>query len=517
MISVLKTGSYASWKQLLVVLFVSLSFSGFSQKMRFKVENQSDTTVFLIKYYGKNLVYADTAEMKKGIVEFDGKKQKPGILGLLLPGQKYFEFIYNNEEVHLETSKPDFITQMKVKKSVENTIFFAYIQMINDNRKKATNLSTKRDALDKSSTEYAALTEEIKTISTSVLDYQKNLIATHSDKLVGKIVKMSMDIEIPETPKEEKGKPIDSLFAYLYFRTHFWDNIDLKDDRLVNTPVLHSKLEYYFGQNMLVQHPDTIVKFAYDFVDRLDQKSEMFKYSVVYITSTFEKSKIIGMDKVFVRMGQKYYCSRNAEGKSPAYWMEEDKLKDLCEKVETNKNLVFGIVPPNISLRDTSDTKWKDFYSIKADYTILYFWDPECGHCKKTTPKLEKLYSEKLKARNVEVFAVSKAIGDEFGKWKKFIKDNKLSFINVGLTDRLYRDAVENATLFVPKYTTLEALNFHDTYDLYATPKIFVLDKDKKIISKSLSISQLEDFLDRMQNIPNPIKLIPEDKTEEAH
>jgi thiol-disulfide isomerase/thioredoxin len=243
----------------------------------------------------------------------------------------------------------------------------------------------------------------------------------------------------------------------------------------------------------------------------------MFKYSVVYITSTFEKSKIIGMDKVFVRMGQKYYCSRNAEGKSPAYWMEEDKLKDLCEKVETNKNLVFGIVPPNISLRDTSDTKWKDFYSIKADYTILYFWDPECGHCKKTTPKLEKLYSEKLKARNVEVFAVSKAIGDEFGKWKKFIKDNKLSFINVGLTDRLYRDAVENATLFVPKYTTLEALNFHDTYDLYATPKIFVLDKDKKIISKSLSISQLEDFLDRMQNIPNPIKLIPEDKTEEAH
>lgn len=506
-----------TFKQLVFLCFILLTGFSFGQKLKFKVAGEKDTTVFLIKYYGKNLLYADTAQMKNGIVEFNGAKQKPGILGLLLPGQKYFEFIYNNEEMYLETAKPDLLQNLVVKKSVENQIFIDYVKKIGAYRNKSTQLGAQRDKLSKDSPQYAALNKQIDSIGQLVETMQQTIADTHKDKLVGKVVKMSMDVKIPDAPRDANGVITDSLFQYRYFRDHFWDNIDLKDDRLVNTPVFHNKLEYYFGKNMLLQHPDTIVKYAYAFCDALQPTSEMFKYSVVYVTSTFEKSKVINMDKVFVKMGERYYCAKNAAGKSPAYWMDEEKLNQLCEKVNTNLRLVYGEVPPNISLRDTSDTQWKDFYSLKSEYTILYFWDPECGHCKKTTPKLEKLYTEKLKARNVEVFAVSKAIGDEFAKWKKFVKDNHLTFINVGLTDKLYKEALEDARRFVPKYTSLEALNFHDTYDIYATPKIFVLDKDKKIISKGLTVSQLEDFLDHMQNIKNPVKIIPEDKTEEAH
>ena len=81
-----------------------------------------------------------------------------------------------------------------------------------------------------------------------------------------------------------------------------------------------------------------------------------------------------------------------------------------------------GEIPPNISLVDTTDTRWRDFYSLKAEYTVLYFWDPECGHCKKTTPKLQTLYEKKFKDRNIEIFAVGKAVGADFEKWKKFIQ-----------------------------------------------------------------------------------------------
>ena len=505
-------------KHILLLTFLAVASLGFSQKLRFKVTGQKDTTIFLIKYYGKNLLYADTAEMKNGIVEFNGAKQKPGILGVLFPGQKYFEFLYNNEEVQIETTGPDFINTMKVKKSAENTIFIDYIKYINAQRTKANELVAKRDALKKTDAEYSKLTAQIDTISKHVIAYQNNLIASNTDKMVAKIVKMSMDVKVPDAPKNADGSLVDSSFSYKYFRDHYFDNIDLKDDRLVNTSVFHSKLDYFFSQNMLIQHPDTVVKYAYQFCDRLDPKSEMFKYSVVHITSTFEKSKIMGMDKVFVRMGQRYYCAKNAEGKSPAYWMAEDKLKTLCEKVETEKNLVQGSIPPNIILRDSTDIKWRDFYSLKTDYTILYFWEAECGHCKKATPKLQKLYAEKLKARNVEIFAVSKAIGDDFEKWKKFIRTNNLTFINVALTDKLFRAAQEDARQFIPKYTTLESLNYSDTYDVATTPRVFVLDKDKKIIAKGLSVSQLEDFMDRVQNVKNAPKLLEEDPTEDpAH
>lgn len=507
-------------KQVLLTAFLALASLGFSQKIKLKVTGQKDTTVFLIKYYGKNLLYADTAQMKGGMVEFNGAKQKPGIVGLLLPGQKYFEFIYNNEEIQIETEGPDFVKNMKVKKSVENTVFMNYVKHINDERLRANELSAKRDAIKKKDDpEYKRLSAEIDSISKKVVAFQQKTVDDNAGKLVAKIVKMSMDIKIPEEPKNANGAPLDSNFAYHYFRDHYFDNIDLRDDRLVNTSVFHSKLDYFFGEKMLPQHPDTIAAWAYKFCDKLDPKSEMFKYAVIHITSNAEKSKIMNMDKVFVRMGQRYYCAKNAEGKSPAYWMPEDKLKDLCEKVDIQEHLVLGERPPNIRLRDTTDVNWKDFYSIKSDYTILYFWESECGHCKKATPKLQKLYAEKLKARNVEVFAVSKAIGDDFEKWKKFIRVNNLQFINVAMTTKLYEEATKDAGPMIRAgLTTLEALNYQETYDVATTPRVFILDKDKKIVGKGLSIAQLEDFMDKIQGFKDAPKIIDPDPTnEDAH
>ncbi len=502
---------------ILIAFALSCSFS-FAQKLKFKVAGQKDTTVHLVKYFGKGLYYADTAEMKGGYVEFDGSKQQAGILGLLMPGQKFFEFVYNQEEIHMETSGasgPEYITNMKVKKSEENKVFIDYVRYIQEKKSEAAKNTDERSKLTESEPKYKSLTAKIDSLNKLVLDYQNNLIKSNPGKLVSKIVYMSMDIDIPEPPKDEKGNLIDSNFRYNYFRSHYWDHVDLKDDRLVNSPVFHNKLEFYFSKSMMIQHWDTILNNAFKFCDQLDPKSKTFEYCVSYITSTFGKSKIMGMDKVYIMMADRYYCRNNAEGKSPAFWMKPDKLEELCEKIPVQKNLVMGVRPPNLILRDTSDTKWLDFYSLKSEYTILYFWDPECGHCKTITPKLEKLYKEKLKERNVEIFAVGKAVGDEFGKWKKFIRDNNLTFINVAVTDPLFKAAMEDARQFVPKYTTLESLNYQTTYDIFSTPRVFVLDKDKKIVAKSISLSQLEDFLDMMQNKKDAPKLFPPDPEED--
>lgn len=503
-------------KSVLVIIALFISSVSFSQKIKIKVNDLKDTTLFLVKYFGKGMYYADTAIMKNGVVEFKGEKQKPGVFALFLPGQKYFDFIINGEEIHLETSSKDLVNNLIVKKSDENKLFVDYVKFISKQKSTSADLIKKRESFSKEDADYKRISEEIDVVSKSVINYQKEFVKNNPTKFVAKVINMSIDIVIPDGPRDEKGVLTDSTFAYRYYRDHYFDNIDLNDDRCLNTPMFHNKLDEFFGKRMLIQHPDTIVKYAYWFVDKLDPKSELFKYSLTHIASTSEKSNIMGMDKVFVRLGQRYYCVKNSEGKSPAYWMAEDKLKELCEKVETQKNLVQGVVPPNVTLRDTTDVKWRDFYSINADYTILYFWDPDCGHCKTSTPKLQKLYAEKLKARNVEVFAVAKGIGEDFQKWKDFIKKNNLTFINVALTDKLYKDAQVDARQFVPKFTTIQSLNYQETYDIFTTPRVFVLDKDKKIVAKQLSISQLEDFLDRTQNV-NAAKIIEADKEEEKH
>src|SRR5690554_3880232 len=104
-------------KNLLLLFAFIFPVLAFSQKIKIKVADEKDTTVFLVKYYGNKTLYADTAEMVGGVVTFDGSKQKAGMMGLLLPGQKFFEFIYNNADVDFETKGPNYVGNMKVKKS----------------------------------------------------------------------------------------------------------------------------------------------------------------------------------------------------------------------------------------------------------------------------------------------------------------------------------------------------------------------------------------------------------------
>ena len=486
---------------LLFTLLLGTLFQTQAQTLKFKVDNVQDTTVYLIKYVGSGTYYADTAFMENGNVSFNGAKQTPGILGLFIPGKRYFDFIYNNEDVSLETAAPNFMENLKVKKSAENKVFNTYLQFIQSQKEKSQKLSSKlQTASDEEKTKINA---ELSGINDEVIAYQNNLIKENPDKLVSKIIKMTMEVDIPENVSSSE----DRRAMYTYLLEHYFDNIDLQDDRLVNTAIIQNKLEKFLSKNFIMQNPDTIMQYISPVLNQLEPGSMMYRFFVTKVTAHFQKSKIMGMDKGFNQMILNYYCTQNANGEYNANWMTKQKVEELCEETIKKMTTVLGNIPPNISLRDTTDQNWKDFYSIDAEYTILYFWDPECGHCKKETPKLGKLYREKLKERNVEVFAIGKATGEDFEAWKSFIKKHDLTFVNVGLTNSLFEDATENPYQFIPKYTTAQSLNYQDTYNIFSTPQVFVLDKDKKIVAKKLSIAQLEDFIDKKQGKEDAEKL----------
>jgi hypothetical protein len=94
----------------------------------------------------------------------------------------------------------------------------------------------------------------------------------------------------------------------------------------------------------------------------------------------------------------------------------------------------------------------------------------------------------------------------------------------VAVTEKLYDLAKKDPNSLVPvfgdnrpKPTTLESLNYQTTYDIFSTPQVYLLDKDKKIIAKRVSISQLEDMLDRLQDKADLPKLFPPDPEEDEH
>ena len=109
-------------------------------------------------------------------------------------------------------------------------------------------------------------------------------------------------------------------------------------------------------------------------------------------------------------------------------------------------------------------------------------------------PLLAKYFDSIKDDQSISVYAVSSK-GDR--QWVRFIMDNNLNFDNVAVPQDVYENQ-EKATEYILKgYTDLQSLNYHATYDIYSTPQIYLLDKDKKIIAKKLSVDLLEEILDK--------------------
>jgi hypothetical protein len=60
-------------------------------------------------------------------------------------------------------------------------------------------------------------------------------------------------------------------------------------------------------------------------------------------------------------------------------------------------------------------------------------------------------------------------------EWKKFIDEHHFDWINV--------------------WDKYNFTNFRNLYDIYSTPTIYILDKNKKIIAKRIGVDQIEKFI----------------------
>lgn len=484
---------------LLTLLFLTTSYFADAQKRKldFTVKGAENDTVHLAHYYGNKLYYKDTTICSpQGKCSFSREKDFPGgVYALVVGKQAYVEVVVDENEIDIHTDAADLNGSMDVKKSTNNKVFHDYVQFLGGHRKNAENLGNKlketSDPIAK-----AQIEEELKKVDEQVKEYQKTLMTEHADHFVADLVRMSVSVELEEPLKPDGS--LDSAASYYQYRKHFWDHFDLTDPRIVHTPVFHNKLDEYVSR-VIPQVPDTITKLVDALIEKTGQSHEVFKYITHFVTHKYETSEIMGMDAVFAHMGLKYYCP-DVNGNSRVDWMSDDKLEQLCERVTKLSPLLIGKKAPYLKLTDTTEQNWVAYYDLPEDYVVIVFWDPHCGACKKELPVLAELYKSELKQLGVEVYAVAKAVEEKaFKDWKSFIKEHELDWVNVGLTMNIYNEAKANPGKFIPSLTTLASLNYSDTWDVYSTPKLFIVDKNRRIIAKQLAAEQIVDLIVRKQ------------------
>jgi thiol-disulfide isomerase/thioredoxin len=449
-----------------------------------EITGLKDSTVMLAYYFGGKQYATDTAEVVNGKFSFKGDKElKGGMYLVVLGNQQYFDLIVSEQNFSFTTKLTDLIGSMIFKNSKENPPFYEYLNFITEMQKEVTPVRQQMETAEGDAKK--ALQEKATAIDTKVKSFRTEYINKYADKFFSKIVIATTEIEIPESPLDSTGNP-DKTFPYRFYKRHFWDNIDFSDERMLRTPIFYNKMDQYLDK-LTAKHPDSINISADVLVTLSKANDEIFQYVVSYITSTYERSKIMGMDAVFVHMVENYYITNQCD------WLDSTQLVKIADRAQK--------IAPNLIGRKASE--FLDFYGrpfmkdtagvlhtlqeVKEDYTVLVFFGPTCGHCKKEIPKIKHDVDSLISAGyNIETFAVA----TEFDKseWKKFINTQKIGdWINVA---DINHDDEGNP---------VASSDWRDKYDIYSTPVIYLLDKDKKIIAKRITHSQVIEIVSRLE------------------
>lgn len=462
-------------KKLLLSLFLfgsvgiplSLKADNEGYLVRFQVKGIKDTVCLIATYYGNGTYVKDTVKVDAmGRFVFKANADYPkGIYLVVINDKSYFEFILNNDKkFSMETDRKDLAGKMVITNSPENQLFYDYLKY---NKGKFAEVQGLQKLIMKGKTSKDSiklLNDQSDAINKDIIRYKLEIVEKHPSSFVAFFINAMREPEVPEIPVLPNGRK-DSTFAYRFLLLHYWDGTDFTDDRLLRTPVFDNKLKKYFDK-ILYQNPDTIIRHTDMLIEKARPNAEMFKYLVWYATYHSESSEIMGFDKIFVHVVDTYYLTRQATWERPAV------VENLIKKANRIRPLLIGQIPPNMIMLDTT-LQPVSMYAVKSNFLILFFWDPECGHCEQEIPKLKDFYDKQKDSLGVKIFAVCS--DTSLVKWKSAIRKRKMDWINVNGPRTLTGD-------------------YHEQYDVTTTPVIYILNTRKEIIAKRLVTEQFLQF-----------------------
>jgi thiol-disulfide isomerase/thioredoxin len=447
-----------------------------TQKKGYKIEvtinglKQKD--LYLGFHYGRKQFLQDTIRLDKnghGVFQGD-KKLDQGIYLVITPSKNYFEILVGKDQhFSLEAQKGDFLKTLNFEGSEVNEAFNEYQKFMREKNQVSRKYQKRLKKNKGNSDSTDVLRSKLEELDKEVKAKWDSLINEYPGTILATIIKAMKKPEIPDFETPENAANKDSIIwakKYNYQKNHYFDNIDLSDPRLVKTPILHNKVKHYFD-NVLRQKPDTIIRYVDKVLNKARENDQTFEYLARFLINNYQKSKIMGMDEVFVHIAEKYYLSGDA------HWIDSSSLKKLRGRVQKIKPNIIGKTAPDMKL-PTINNKHARLHNIDSKYTIVYFWEPGCSHCKKVTPKIYNLYKS-YDRKTLEVYAVYTQVDKK--KWDKYINKHDFDWINV----------------FDPYNTS----KFRKKYDIYSTPTIYLLNEDKKIIAKRIGHEALKKMLEQ--------------------
>lgn len=183
------------------------------------------------------------------------------------------------------------------------------------------------------------------------------------------------------------------------------------------------------------------------------------------------------------QLAQAYADNPEPAELEPLYNGLDAKVKDshfgkiIKHSLESAKSTAIGGLAPDFTLNDVNG-KPVSLASYKGKYVLIDFWASWCGPCRQENPTVVKAYTM-YKPKGFEILGVS--LDDKKENWEKAIAQDKLAWTHVSDLKGWQSNAAE-------------------LYGVRGIPMNYLLDKDGKIIAKSL---RGEDLIKKLGEVLN--------------
>ncbi len=262
-----------------------------------------------------------------------------------------------------------------------------------------------------------------------------------------------------------QGQDSLTLVAELYnYKKHYFDNIAFNDARLIYTPVIEDKINNYLDR-IVVHNVDSICQ-ALDMILSKSSDSTMIRFIASTLLYKYGKQKHKNPEElVFMHLVENFYLTPKA------FWLSKKEIKFLSEEYKRRQRIQTGNIAPEIELSDMTGRRCS-LYAIQSEITILLFWDFSCPNCRKILQDFIDL-TQKYHYIDMKIYSIY--TGSDLDVWKAWnYKKLPATWIN---TYQLSSDPVTH------------------TYSITNVPTIIILDTNKVIVRKNITVPELDEYL----------------------
>jgi len=464
-----------------LAVLITVAFHASSQPftLEIQIKNQPDEPIYIGKIKGDKFIPIDTLKVFKvttgnSVLTNQTKKTSftfpensaPGTYRLIFGQTTYakimnetpqqLDFIFNNENLIFET---DFIApedSLLVILSEENRVWFEFVRKKKEYVKKLKELELEinycQDHLavkTQPSTAGETLCNQYITKFNDLQKQRDDLI----NETIGRYPKLLASVMIKMYHEPFLDGNLTSQQRKEIFQKDFFNSLDFTDERLINSSVYSNRIFYFLTSynqpGFTKEQLENEYKKAVDVViSNTNKNQKVYEFILDYMVHGFE---VLKMDNVID------YIADNYSGTT----CQTDEKTTLERKLDS-REMKVGSVVPDFTLNDINGDP-VTLSEIQKDKTLVLFWASWCPHCNEMMPFIKNW----VKQHNMEVVAVS--LDTSKTEWKNGVfKLGMESWFN--LSDLKEWDG---------KVAT--------DYNVYATPTMFIIDKNRKILAKPVT------------------------------